>query len=55
MSDAIRFYYQDQVHVVDSVSPTQTILNYVRETLHCIGTKEGCAEGDCGACTVVTG
>jgi aerobic-type carbon monoxide dehydrogenase small subunit (CoxS/CutS family) len=55
MSTPIRFYYRGAVHEVQRRAPTQTVLQHLREDLHCTGTKEGCAEGDCGACTVVIG
>ncbi|HVL77180.1 MAG TPA: xanthine dehydrogenase small subunit [Noviherbaspirillum sp.] len=55
MPEPIRYYYRGQVHTVADAPATRTILQQVREQHHCTGTKEGCAEGDCGACTVVIG
>ncbi|SKA30639.1 xanthine dehydrogenase small subunit [Consotaella salsifontis] len=53
MAEPIRFILNGEERAIAGLAPTTTILAYLRQHAGLPGTKEGCAEGDCGACTVL--
>ena len=55
VSNKIKFIFNNKIYELENPDPNKTILNYVRNDLKKTGTKEGCAEGGCGACTIVLG
>ena len=54
-SNNIEFVYQDRIFEIKNPDPNEILLNYIRTKLKKIGSKNGCSEGGCGACTVVLG
>jgi xanthine dehydrogenase small subunit len=55
VTNSVRFVLDGQIIEARGKRRTTTVLDYLREELHRTGTKEGCAEGDCGACVVLVG
>ena len=55
MSENLKFVLAGEMHEIGECDPTLSVLEYLRSSEELTGTKEGCAEGDCGACSVVLG
>jgi xanthine dehydrogenase small subunit len=54
-TNTVRFVLDGAIVEAQGKRRTTTVLDYLREDMHRTGTKEGCAEGDCGACVILVG
>ena len=55
ISRPITFFHRGELVRLQDMAATRSVLDWLREDRRCTGTKEGCNEGDCGACMVVVG
>lgn len=55
VTNTVRFVLDGAIVEAQGVRRTTTVLDYLREDMQRTGTKEGCAEGDCGACVIMVG
>lgn len=55
MGDSLKFILDGEIREITDFDPAMTLLDFLRNDLRRMGGKDGCSQGDCGACTVVVG